>query len=410
MLSSDRRFDIDALRVLLLGLLILFHVGALYTGWDWFLSSQYQSRWIAYLSAPLHLWRMSLLFFISGLAINFMRRDSNGGGCEILRLRSTRLLIPLFFGTLFLVPIQPYCQAVWHHRIEPGFLRFLADYYRLKPWANGTFYGAEDRLATGQLWYLLYLWLYTAALVLILPLLDGGSGQRMRHWLCSLRGAALLLIPALPKIFALFVLSQRFAGRDMLVEDWSHHVSYFSFFLLGHLVATDEGFWSELVRLRTFALAVAVILWPVCVLAGKQADHALAGNAAVPLLADILAAVDTWAWVAAVLGWAATLLNRPFKWLPYASDAIIPWYMLHQSIIVGVAFVLVPMKLGPLLEPLLVIAATVAGCGLSHEFFIRRHTLLRLLFGMKERRARSRVVPLIIAGSESPQPAGTSAD
>ena len=103
-----------------------------------------------------------------------------------------------------------------------------------------------------------------------------------------------------------------------------------------------------------------------------------------PLLAvRVLSGLNTWLWIAALLGWSATLLDRPFRWLPYATEAVLPWYMLHQSLIVGVAYLLVPLQVGPVLEPLTVIAATVVGCALLHEFVIRRNRLARICFGLK---------------------------
>jgi hypothetical protein len=63
--------------------------------------------------------------------------------------------------------------------------------------------------------------------------------------------------------------------------------------------------------------------------------------------------------------------------------------MLHQTLIVAVAFYLIPLHLGPVLEPLLVIAATVLGCLGLHEFVIRRVGWLRPLFGLKAGRPAS---------------------
>jgi hypothetical protein len=84
-------------------------------------------------------------------------------------------------------------------------------------------------------------------------------------------------------------------------------------------------------------------------------------------------------------------LNRPFRWLPYATEAVYPWYILHQSLIVPIAFWLIPLRLGSAWEPLLVTLGTIGGCLLLHEFVIRRINLLRPLFGLK---ARPRFPPL----------------
>jgi glucans biosynthesis protein C len=88
------------------------------------------------------------------------------------------------------------------------------------------------------------------------------------------------------------------------------------------------------------------------------------------------------------------LLNRPFRWLPYANEAVLPWYILHQSMIVAIAFVLVPLRIGPMLEPLAVIAGTIAGYALLYECLIHRSAVLRLLFSLKLRpEAATRINP-----------------
>jgi hypothetical protein len=89
-----------------------------------------------------------------------------------------------------------------------------------------------------------------------------------------------------------------------------------------------------------------------------------------------------WTMLLAILGWSHAYLNRPFRWLPWANEAVYPWYMLHQSLIVLIAYWLVSLKLGPVLEPVLVLGGTVVGCWVLFAI-IRRVAWLRPLFGMK---------------------------
>jgi glucan biosynthesis protein C len=88
-----------------------------------------------------------------------------------------------------------------------------------------------------------------------------------------------------------------------------------------------------------------------------------------------------------VLGWGHALLNRPFHWLPYAREAVYPWYVLHQSLLLLIAWQLMPLHLGPVLEPTLIVLGTVTGCAVLHEG-IRRVRWLRPLFGLAAGRSR----------------------
>jgi hypothetical protein len=90
-----------------------------------------------------------------------------------------------------------------------------------------------------------------------------------------------------------------------------------------------------------------------------------------------------WTAICTVLGWGHAYLNRPFRWLPYARDAVYPWYVLHQSLLLLFAWQLMPLGLGPVLEPALIIACTIGGCAVLHECVIRRVRWLRPVFGME---------------------------
>ena len=101
-----------------------------------------------------------------------------------------------------------------------------------------------------------------------------------------------------------------------------------------------------------------------------------------------------WLAICTILGWSHTLWNRPFAWLPWARQAVFPWYILHQSAIVLLAYWLVPLHIGPVAEPLLVGLGTVLGCWILTSGLIARTPWLRPLFGLKpQHRLGNRVAP-----------------
>ena len=78
-------------------------------------------------------------------------------------------------------------------------------------------------------------------------------------------------------------------------------------------------------------------------------------------------------------------MNSPWRWLPWATQAVYPWYVLHQSLIVLLAYWLVPLQIGPVAEPLLVGVGTVLGCWAITSGLIQRLKWLQPLFGLKQR-------------------------
>src|SRR5690606_15506569 len=141
-MNTNRRHDIDALRVLAFALLIIYHVGMFYVAdWGWHIKSAHLSEWLQYPMLLVNRWRMPLLFLISGLAVNFLLRGMGAG--ELARSRVKRLLLPLAFGMAVIVPPQAYLQAVSNGAFDGNYLEFLRAYFTFQPWAQGAFDGSH---------------------------------------------------------------------------------------------------------------------------------------------------------------------------------------------------------------------------------------------------------------------------
>jgi peptidoglycan/LPS O-acetylase OafA/YrhL len=376
----QRRHDIDALRALAFALLILYHWGMFYVAdWGWHVKSTHLAEWLQLPMMAVNRWRMDLVFLVSGLSVHFLLRDSAVG--RFVARRSWRLLLPLVFGMWVVVPIQPYAEGVSNGLVAPGFLAFLARYYGHTQWPQGAFAGWEHGFTWNHLWYLAYLWTYTLVLAALLPLLRSATGQHLRAAFTSLRGPWLVLLPALPLALATMLLQPHFPDTGDLVHDWYRNAMYFSVFLYGYWIGTDTGLWDELARLRRRTLALAaglfalyfffVVVLPDDVPAWLQ--HSI----------WFLRNVYLWSALCAILGFARAHLDRPWPWLRWANESVYPWYVLHQSFIVGIGFLLLPLGLGPVSEPALVLLGTIGGCWLLNDLLIRRIAILRPLFGLK---------------------------
>ena len=388
--APARRYDIDALRVCAFGLLILFHVAMFYTPWDWHVKSVHIAGWLELPMTLSHQFRMQLVFLVSGLAINFLRRRITDG--QLARQRLARLGLPLVFGMLMILPPQAYLEALSNGATEPGYLAFLGNYFTFQPWPEGAFAGSHIGITWNHLWYLPYLLCYTLAAIPLMRFFDGrGAGLRRR--LQAVRGGWVLALPLVPLMASGLLVYPHFPYMNYsLVGDWYAHSQYFTFFFIGWLIGTDAGLWGEFARLRRRALVAALAAFATLMFLGEILPEDVSGAPKVVLLA--VTYFNRWIWIVAVLGFAHRYLNRPFPWLAYANEAVYPWYVLHQTITVVAGYWLSQLALGPVVEPALVLLATLGGCAALHHFAIRPSRLLRPLFGMKGPPPRMRAVPI----------------
>jgi hypothetical protein len=386
-----RRYDIDVLRVAAFAVLILYHLGMVYVAeWGFHFKSPHQWEWLQWPMVGVNRWRMSLIFLVSGLALGLARpqREPLAFGLR----RSWRLLLPLSFGMVAIVPIQAYCEAVANGVVEPGLVAFMARYLQFRPWPEGGFSGAQHGITWNHLWFLAYLWVYTVFLVAVIGLWQWFRGERLGlAWLAPGRWPLplLLFLPPVYVFAVLYWVAAHYSTTHALFDDVLSHARYLPVFIFGYLVARDERFWARIDRGRWAALGLAVLgvsVYMILRVAGRVMSPEALGD--LPewnwhAISRAAHALYMWTAMMAILAFAQRWLNRPYAWLPRANEAVYPWYILHQSLIVPLAFLLAPLGLPGGVEFTLVLAGTVAGCLLLHELLIRRVRFLRPLFGLK---------------------------
>jgi glucans biosynthesis protein C len=202
--AGERRYDLDWLRVIAFGLLIFFHTGRMFVPWAWPVNNAETSVVLDWLMRFLHEWRMPLLFFISGGAVWFALEKRSLAG--YLRERIVRLLLPLVFGMLVVIPPQVYFERRFHGWPYSSFAEFYPTIF-----SSGSY--PAGNLSWHHLWYIPYI---LACSLVLLPLLLWFRSETGRRLLAALR--LQLARPGFP--FLLFLpsaaieLSLRPAGRS----------------------------------------------------------------------------------------------------------------------------------------------------------------------------------------------------
>jgi glucans biosynthesis protein C len=382
---GPRRHDLDWVRIGAFMLLILYHVGMYYVTWDWHVKSPHASHAIEPLMLLTSPWRLSLLFLVSGVATGYLLARQGAG--NFLGQRSTRLLIPLAFGMLVIVPPQSYLQVIE----KLGYAGSYAEFYRLYISGFHGFCQGGDCLIMptwNHLWFVAYLWIYTVALYVVVRLAPPVIPWLRRLAERRLSGAGILLWPIAYLCAIRMGLAPRFPSTHALAGDWYNHAMYFGVFVLGFSLAGSRGAWAMLERSRWIAAGLAILGWAfLSAYNGAYSDDL--PPAGLRWFARALYGTEQWLAIAAVVGFAHRHLTHDSPARRYLTTAIFPVYILHQTLIIVVAHALKPSHLYPPIEGVLLVLVTLATCFLGYEA-IRRVRLLRPLFGLERgpRRAR----------------------
>ncbi|MET0545914.1 MAG: acyltransferase family protein, partial [Caulobacterales bacterium] len=373
-LPTQRRADVDWIRVGAFGLLIIYHVGLFYAPWDWHVHSDHIVQPLKSAVLITNPWRLTLLFLVSGVALGFMCR--NRDPAAVMRARLNRLLLPLLFGVVLIVPPQAWIECLDKGTWDKGYIEFWLAQFRPERWGNA--------FPLNHLWFVLYIGIYSVIALAIFT-----SPQRrlaLADWLeKSLSGWRLLVLPILYLAFARQMLIGWFGLTNHFPTDWYNHSVSFVVFACGFLLATREGVWQNFERLRWHFLALAVLALPLLIIN----DAHPGGRAFFSTIRNSLMGIDAWSTIGAILGFGSKHLRKADgPVLRYLTDAVFPCYLVHQTILVTAAFALKHSGLPLGIEAGLLVLVTLCGSLAIYEI-VRRIEPIRPLFGLKPRVTRT---------------------
>jgi len=352
--TTKRRYDIDWLRIIAIGLLLIYHITIAFQPWGVFIEfiqseKSLESVWIP--MAMLNVWRIPLLFFVSGMGVSFAIRKRNWK--QILFERTKRIFLPFIFGIFFIVPIHIFLWQKYYiqdmiYSPNPGHLWFLANIFIYVIMLSPVFFYENGRIVK----LLKNLFRNPLGLLLIV--------------------AAFILEAVLvkPEIFEMYVMTLHGFLLGLLA------------FLFGFCFAiSGNTFWQTVLKWRWLYLSVAVILFSIRLIVFQLKSP------------NYLMAIESNLWIFAVFGFAYKFLNRPGKTLSYLSQAAYPIYIIHMIFLYLGSYFIMPLAIPTILKFILIEAFTGIGCFTFYELIIRRINFLRPLFGLKMKVKKMQMSP-----------------
>jgi glucan biosynthesis protein C len=371
-----RFYDLDWLRVLAITAVFFYHCGRFFNASDWHIKNSTTSSLANTVMGFFELWGMPLLFLISGASIYLALRPRRA--IRFLRERVLRLLVPFALGMLILSPPQKYLERLNHGQFQGSFLEYLPLYFRdITRW-NGEF----DWVGV-HLWYLAYLFLFTLVLLPLFAALKSSTGQRLTGSLARIstrRGVIFLWV--LPSVM-LLILGDPFGIMGSASTEAVPRLFFSIFVIYGFLIFSDPRIKQAIIQQRKVGLILALALIPAIPTVSRLLEND--PDFLIFTLGMTLAGLLTWACLLAVLGYSMQYLAVNHRLLAYANEAVLPFYILHQPVILIIGFFIIALPL-PISAKYLIIASLALSITLGiYEFGVRRVNPVRRLFGLKPR-------------------------
>lgn len=345
-----RRYDIDWLRVITIGLLLIYHIAIVFQPWGVFIGfiqsdTSLESLWIP--MSMLNIWRIPILFFVSGMGVCFAIRKRNWK--QLLLERTGRIFLPFVFGIFFIVPVH---LILWQ-----------------------KYYMQDIKYAPSEshLWFLGFIFMYVILLSPVFFYLRNNENGFVNNWLKNLfrNPLGLLLVVAAFIIEAVLVKPETYELYAMTLHGFL--LGMLAFFFGFCFILSGSTFWPTILKWRWLFLSAAAILFSVRFFAFQLKAP------------NYLISIESSMWIFAVFGFAFKYLNRPSKTLQYLSEGAYPIYIIHMIFLYFGSFLIIPLEIPTVLKFFLLVSFTALGCLTLYEFIIKRVRFLRPLFGLKRK-------------------------
>lgn len=351
---NSRRHEIDAIRMGALLLLILYHIAIGFQAWGPYIGFITNDKPLGFLWVPMSLiniWRIPILFVISGMAV-YLALDKRTLP-SLLKDRTIRILIPLFFGTISLVPI---------------YSSLFQNYYD-KPLVYSP--------SPGHLWFLVNIWIYILVLLPIFSHMKRKPDNIATKFISYLinKPGGVIFVFGIPLILEAVIVSPKDYPNFTFWSSAPIHgllVGVICFFYGFSFISLGDQFWDSAKRVRFYAVLSAGMLYLIRLT--EVVDNNYVANA--------LTSLEAACWIISVIGFGTTYLNKPTRIVTYLSPAVYPIYVIHMPIQFFLSSLVFPLDIPAITKLILLLMGTYIGGLLIFEI-VKRLKWIRVLFGMK---------------------------
>ena len=374
--TVQRRFDLDWLRVLGILSVFVYHSTRFFNFGDWHVKNQITYASVQTFERFMEIWMMPLIFMISGASIFYAM--NKGGAGTFFKDKFLRLLVPLLVAMFTYASLQVYLERLTHGVFSGSYFAFLPHYFDgvyldVGSSGNFAFHGMH-------MWYVMILLIYC---IIFYPLFRWwkGSGRGVLEKIGNLLASPWTLWLTLA--FPILLLGLGIQGTDWEFGAGGWGFLYYIFFLLpGFVIVSSERAQANIQRMCWSSLIVGLTLGAgrILIVANEANPVFQPFSGTVSGLLYILSACTL---LPAFLGFGMKYLTSNTPFLKYASEAVMGFYILHQTVLLSIGYFVVRWAIPDLAKWAIIFVSSFIVIMGIYEFIVRRFNVMRFLFGMK---------------------------
>ena len=233
-------------------------------------------------------------------------------------------------------------------------------------------------------------------IVLVLPLLLFLRSERGRRFIVKLAGwcdhwGGGIFLFLIPLAVIRIALAHLFQGQE---HSWVHFLNFTVFFAIGYIIPADARFTEGIKKVGWVCLVLGTVGFAaegIFIFALKYNYANLYHPGGEPfslryVLFNATMSIAGWSWVTFMLSLGAKYLNVKRKLVTYGNEAVLPFYIFHQTIILCVGWFVIRWDMGILSKYLIIAVISFALIIVLYEVLVRPFNLVRFFFGMRPKK------------------------
>ena len=382
-MEQKRCYYIDWLRISAIIIVFFFHNMRFFDFMGWHVKNQQQSEIVMQIVFFVFPWIMPLFLLLSGAGSFFALRSRKQ--MRFIRDRFKRLMIPYLVGLILLIPPQKYLESLFYSNFEGTYIKFLSGYIPFVFNINIGFSPGWFGHLGYHLWFLAFLFIYSLLSLPLIHFFGTEKGKKFISSLCSICtkpfGIFLFIIP-----LAVVAISVRAAFPQYL--HWADFFYFLLFYIYGYIFISDKRLVRAISEQSTALFVTGLACYSVFLYLSLFTDHMRSwfehpSYSFGYLFFQFLRSINDFAWTVFFLSIGIKFFNSAAKKLKYLNEAVLPFYILHQTMILLIGFYVVQLSVPIFVKFLIITSSSFLVIGIIYEFLIRRIKPLRFLFGMR---------------------------